>query len=172
MRGGAAKLPVPRSSCFRREPEDAVCGRNSGPTDGRPAPRVWKVSSRVGLATPARLGGLGERGSTTGFLGSGADSAPGEDREAGPQETPSGSGGPGGGRSAALRLRPFPGANLRALFWILYLVLGVRACERDCPEKAGRSESPGRGPRTTPAVRPLRGPWGLTLRPLWWGKGS
>lgn len=42
-RGGVAKLPVPLWSCFRREPEDAVCGRNSGLTDGRPAALDWKV---------------------------------------------------------------------------------------------------------------------------------
>lgn len=50
--GGAAKLPVPRSSCFRQEPEDAMCGRNSGPTDGRTAAPDGKVSSGVGQAIP------------------------------------------------------------------------------------------------------------------------
>lgn len=34
---GAAKLPVPRSSRFRQEPEDAVWGRHSGPIDPRAA---------------------------------------------------------------------------------------------------------------------------------------
>lgn len=69
VRGGSAKLPVPRSSCFRREPEDAVCGRNSGPRDGRPAARNWKVSSEVGLATPARLGSNPEGGGQYRLLG-------------------------------------------------------------------------------------------------------
>lgn len=49
--GGVAKLPVPLGSCFRREPEDAVCGRNSGLTAGRPAALDWKVSLGLGLAT-------------------------------------------------------------------------------------------------------------------------
>lgn len=50
--GGAAKLPVPRSRCFRQEPEDAMCGRNSGPTDGRTAARDGKVSSGVAQTVP------------------------------------------------------------------------------------------------------------------------
>lgn len=33
--GGGVKLPVPHWSCFRLEPEDAECGRNSGLTDGQ-----------------------------------------------------------------------------------------------------------------------------------------
>lgn len=49
--GGVAKLPVPLGSCFRREPEDAVCGRNSGLTAGRPAALYWKVSPGLGLAS-------------------------------------------------------------------------------------------------------------------------
>lgn len=49
--GGVAKLPVPLGSCFRREPEDAVCGRNSGLIAGRPAALDWKVSPRLGLVS-------------------------------------------------------------------------------------------------------------------------
>ncbi|KAM7239310.1 hypothetical protein CapIbe_008805 [Capra ibex] len=47
---GAAKLPVPRSNCFRQEPEDAPCGQNSGPTDGRTAARGCKATLLTQLA--------------------------------------------------------------------------------------------------------------------------
>lgn len=101
---GAAKLPVPRSNCFRQEPEDALCGQNPGPTDGRTAARGWKVSSEVVPTIPARLGGLREGGSQCRLLG-------GAGRVLSPERT--GKPPPGhptriwSGGSEALRLRLF-----------------------------------------------------------------
>lgn len=160
---GTAKLPVPRSNCFRQEPEDALCGQNSGPTDGRTAAREWKVSSGVVPTIPARLGGLGEGGSQRRLLGVAGRACPQRGPGNRPQGTPPGSGAAG--------LKPYGfGFSPRGLrgpvFWLLYLVWGPGAWGQYRPEKARVSECPGRGlpdgtrsearpPTLGPFTRPL-----------------
>lgn len=104
---GAAKLPVPRSSCFRREPEDAVCGRNSRPSDGRTAARDRKVSSRVGPTAPAWLDGTREGARQCRLLGSSGRVRPRRGLGIRPQGHPPGSGATGSGRSEAPQLQLF-----------------------------------------------------------------
>lgn len=150
-----AKLPVPLRSCFRREPEDAVCGRNSGLTDGRPAARDWKVSSGLGLATAARLGGPGAEGAPCRLRGSRAELAPKGHKEAAPTRAPPppASGGlratgPQPGASC-----PIPLAIWGALLRFLGSFLREGARKHDCPQKHGVSEPPERRLRTAPASR-------------------
>ena len=146
---GAAKLPVPRSNCFRQEPEDALCGQNSGPTDGRT--RDWKVSSGVVPTIPTRLGGLQEGGGQRRLLGGAGRVCPRRGPGNRPQGTPPGSGAAG--------LKPcgfgFSPRGLRGpVFRLLYLVWGPGAWGQDRPEKASQ-RVPGAG---APRRHPQRGP--------------
>lgn len=148
-----------------------MCGRNSGLTDGRPAALDWKVSPRLVLATPARLGGPAGKGSHGGVWGSGAEVAPEGHKEAAPLGSPRRlAGGERPVRSlAASALTPFRIWGALCLLLCLFLLEG--AWEPDCPQKAGVSKSPGRRLRTAPAAGPARRPQGHRLRPLCWRKG-
>lgn len=148
------------------------CGRNSGLTDGRrPAALDWKVSSRLVLATPARLGGPAEKGSHCGIWGSRAEVAPEGHKEAAPLCSPRRlAGGERRVRSrAASALTPLRSWGTLFLLFCLFLREGV--WKPDCPQKARVSESPRRRLRTAPAAGPARRPKGLRLRPLCWRKG-
>ena len=158
---GAAKLPVPRLNCFRQEPEDALCGQNSGPTDWRTAARDCKVSSGVVPTTPTRLGGLREGGSQHRLLGGAGRVCPRRGPRNRPRGTPPGSG--------AADLKPYGfGFSPRGLLGPVfrYLVWGPGTWGQDRLEKARVSECPGRGlpdctrsearpPTLGPFTRPL-----------------
>lgn len=144
--GGADKLPVPRSSRFRREPEDAVCGRNSGPTDSRLAAQDRKVSCGVNQATVARKGGSREGGSQY-RLHRASGQVCGRRRQGSrPLWAPFlYLAGPGAAGVKPHGFGPSPRAVLGPEFRFFCLVLGAGAWEQERSEKAGVSESLGQG---------------------------
>lgn len=166
---GAAKLPVPRSSCFRQEPEDAVCGRNSGPID--PRADAGDVRWAPGRAGPHLLGRVvpESEGASTSSSGARAQGALGGDRETAPLGTPAGPGGPGSGRSEAPRLGPFPARDLGADVSAPSLAFGGRGVGTR-PSRESRSQRvPWAGAPGLHWQRGLPADLGPTPRPSSWG---